>query len=61
VTTITWYYVPGLTDIMYEGVPGFILSLVAVVLVSLRTRPPEQTDRIMADLERAGAGRADGY
>jgi sodium/proline symporter len=49
-TTIAWYYIPGLTDLMYEGVPGFLFSCAAVYLVSRRTRPPADIDRIMEDL-----------
>ena len=58
-TVVAWYYIPGLTDIIYEGVPGFIASTLAVWLVSLATRVPEDVERIVNDLlpEAVGATR----
>jgi sodium/proline symporter len=50
VTTVAWYYIPGLTDIIYEGVPGFIFSCIAVYLVSRTTTKPAGLDVIMEDL-----------
>jgi sodium/proline symporter len=50
VVTLVWYYTPGLTDLMYELVPAFIASALAVVVVSLLTRPPEGIDEIWEDL-----------
>jgi sodium/proline symporter len=50
VTTVAWYYIPGLTDLIYEGVPGFLLSALAVWLVSRMTAAPADVDAIMLDL-----------
>lgn len=44
IVTIAWYYIPGLTDIIYELIPGIIAGTLATVLVSLMTEPPEDTE-----------------
>ncbi|WP_188456302.1 sodium/proline symporter PutP [Virgibacillus oceani] len=41
-TVITWLNIPGLSDFLYEIIPGFILSLIAVIIVSLLTKEPEK-------------------
>ncbi len=43
-TTVVWHNVPALKDFVYELVPAFTLAAVAVVVVSLLTRPPESVD-----------------
>ncbi|TCP31588.1 SSS family solute:Na+ symporter [Scopulibacillus darangshiensis] len=43
VTVIVWLQVPGLTDILYEMIPGFFLSLIAVIVVSMMTKNPGTT------------------
>jgi len=40
VVTLIWYNVPALKALVYELVPAFLASLLAVWLVSLATRPP---------------------
>jgi sodium/proline symporter len=42
-TILIWHYVPVLKAALYELVPGFFVSLAAVYLVSLFTRPPGET------------------
>ncbi|WP_110926242.1 sodium/proline symporter PutP [Bacillus massiliglaciei] len=41
VTVIIWSY-NGLSDWLYEMIPGFIFSLAAIVIVSLLTQKPDQ-------------------
>jgi SSS family solute:Na+ symporter len=52
VVTIVWKSVPRLTDIVYELIPAFGISFLLVIIVSLRTRPPdgaeEELSRIAA-------------
>ncbi len=40
-TTILWNRIPWLSEIVYELVPAFFLSLLSVIIVSLATKPPE--------------------
>ncbi len=42
VVVIIWNRTPALKGFIYEGVPGFILSFIAVWLVSLVTKPPQK-------------------
>lgn len=42
VTVITWLTIPGLSDFLYEIIPGFILSLIAVIIVSLLSKDPKK-------------------
>ena len=42
VTVLIWVNIPGLSDFMYEMIPGFILSLIAVIAVSLATKEPNK-------------------
>lgn len=39
VTVLIWSNVPALKDFMYEMIPGFTLSLITIILVSLLTKP----------------------
>ncbi len=41
-TILIWHYVPILKSALYELVPGFFVSLAAVYLVSLATKPPDR-------------------
>ena len=45
-TTIAWKYyshlLPGDLGMLYEIIPGFVISLVSIIIVSLATSPPEQ-------------------
>ncbi|HFU7088992.1 TPA: sodium/proline symporter PutP [Bacillus cereus] len=40
IVVITWVKIPGLKATMYEMVPGFFCSLLAVIVVSLLTKEP---------------------
>ncbi|KZZ84161.1 sodium/proline symporter PutP [Bacillus sp. SJS] len=40
VTVLIWLTIPGLTDFLYEMIPGFFLSLLAVIVVSKMTAEP---------------------
>ncbi|HLR68294.1 sodium/proline symporter PutP [Virgibacillus alimentarius] len=42
VTVITWLLIPGLSDFLYELIPGFALSLIAVIVVSMWTSNPKK-------------------
>ncbi|GAA1991487.1 sodium/proline symporter [Nocardiopsis rhodophaea] len=55
VTTVTWYYT--LKPYMYELIPGFIASTLAVWIVSLLTRRPTDTDALMRDMRAASDER----
>ena len=46
-TEIIWYLIPSLRAALAEYVPAFILSFVAVVIVSLYTRPPERAEEYL--------------
>jgi len=46
-TEIVWYLIPSLKAIVSEWVPAFILSFIAVVLVSISTRPPARADEYL--------------
>lgn len=39
-TVLIWVNVPGLSETLYEMIPGFVLSFLAVVVVSLLTKDP---------------------
>jgi sodium/proline symporter len=54
VTTIVWYFVPALKSSMYELVPAFLAGLLATVVVSLLTRPPEEAGELIEAM-RTGA------
>ncbi|WP_102348485.1 sodium/proline symporter PutP [Bacillus sp. Marseille-P3661] len=42
VTVIIWISIPALTGFIYEMIPGFILSFISIIIVSLLTRKPNQ-------------------
>ncbi|WP_338779728.1 sodium/proline symporter PutP [Metabacillus sp. FJAT-52054] len=42
VTVLIWLTIPGLTDFLYEMIPGFFLSLLAVIVVSKMTAEPSK-------------------
>ncbi|MFS0635304.1 sodium/proline symporter PutP [Mesobacillus foraminis] len=48
-TVLVWANIPALSDMMYEMIPGFFLSLLAVILVSLFTKKPEKAVRTKFD------------
>ncbi|WP_110928548.1 sodium/proline symporter PutP [Bacillus massiliglaciei] len=41
-TVLIWVNIPALADLMYEMIPGFFLSLLAVILVSIWTKDPSK-------------------
>jgi len=47
VTEIVWYLIPSLRAAIAEYVPAFILSFIAVVVVSHFTRPPERAEEYL--------------
>lgn len=51
--TITWYFIPALSDLMYELVPGFIAGLLVTWMVSLWTSPAPDTERAFDDMFRS--------
>lgn len=59
VTVLVWIYAPVLADgktlssLMYEMVPGFILSFIAIIAVSLMGKPP--SDAITATFDAVDA------
>ena len=48
--TIGWYYTEGLSEIMYELIPGFIAAFIATWLVSLFTKPAPDTKKAFEDM-----------
>ncbi|TVR17509.1 MAG: sodium/proline symporter [Balneolaceae bacterium] len=50
VVTIGWYYMPGMTDIFYELIPGFIAAFLATWLVSLFTEKNPDTEEAFRDM-----------
>lgn len=54
-TVLVWIYSPftidgqSLSSYMYEIVPGFILASIAIVVVSLATKEPEQNITALFD------------
>ncbi len=50
VVTIGWYYMPGMTDILYELIPGFIAAFLATWLVSLFTKKNPDTEEAFRDM-----------
>lgn len=41
-TVLIWVNVPGLSEALYEMIPGFVLSFLAVIVVSLLTKDPSK-------------------
>jgi sodium/proline symporter len=48
--TVAWYLTPGLKDLMYELIPGFISSLIATWVVSLFTTPAPDSKKAFEDM-----------
>ncbi len=46
-TEIVWYSIPSLKSSVSEWVPAFILSFFSVIVVSLLTRPPENSEYML--------------
>ena len=51
-TVLVWLNVPALKDWMYEMIPGFFLSLIAVIAVSLLTAKPKDCDSQFDQMEQ---------
>ncbi len=49
--TIVWDRTPVLAGLIYELIPAFGLSLIITVVVSWWTKPPEDTDALLASME----------
>lgn len=50
-TTVVWYLTPFLRERLYELIPAFALAFLATVLVSRRTRPPDDVDAMFRAME----------
>jgi len=50
-TTIIWKLYLKATTGIYELVPAFLFSLLATIVVSLMTKPPENVDELMSAME----------
>jgi sodium/proline symporter len=46
-TVVVWYLTPALKSRLYELIPGFLMGLVATVVVSLVTKPPREAREMM--------------
>jgi sodium/proline symporter len=51
--TFVWELSPKLEPLIYELIPAFAASLVATVLVTYATRPPDDTDALFRSMRRA--------
>ena len=49
--TLIWQYTPALDALMYELVPAFFAALIVTVVVSLRTKPPENVDALFQSMK----------
>lgn len=51
VTVLIWGYVPATSELIYEMVPGVLFATIAMVVVSLATKPNPESE---AEFDRAG-------
>jgi sodium/proline symporter len=51
VVTVIWYYTPFLKSSLYELVPAFLISLIATIIVSMKTKKPPRTDQFFSDMK----------
>ena len=49
--TLVWQYTPALEQLMYELVPAFFAALIMTVVVSLRTKPPENVEALFESMK----------
>jgi sodium/proline symporter len=49
--TFVWNLTPALDSLLYELIPAFFLALLATVVVSLLTKPPEDAESLMDDMQ----------
>jgi sodium/proline symporter len=59
-TVIIWYNVPLLKGWLYELIPAFTLSLIATIVVSRLTQPPENTKQMFQSMGGKQELRLDG-
>lgn len=50
-TAVVWFLTPALKAMVYELVPAFALGLLATVVVSLFTRPPDDVEELFHAME----------
>ncbi|MEX2455984.1 MAG: sodium/proline symporter [Balneolaceae bacterium] len=50
VVTVVWYFVPVLSGLMYELIPGFLVAFLSTWLVSLYTTPTKGTEQAFLDM-----------
>lgn len=55
--TFIWELTPALNSIIYELIPAFAGGLLATVIVSRLTRPPEEVDHMFDSMRRRRTGR----
>ncbi len=51
-TVITWTQFPFLKDFLYEMIPGFAVSLLVIVVVSLFTTPSKEVEKQFEEFEK---------
>ncbi|PEI92494.1 sodium/proline symporter PutP [Bacillus pseudomycoides] len=51
-TVITWTQFKFLKDFLYEMIPGFTVSLLAIVIVSLLTKPSKEVEKQFEEFEK---------
>ncbi|PFK30956.1 sodium/proline symporter PutP [Bacillus cereus] len=52
VTVITWTQFKFLKDFLYEMIPGFAVSLIAIIIVSLLTKPSKEVEKQFEEFEK---------
>ncbi|MCI0764748.1 sodium/proline symporter PutP [Bacillus sp. TL12] len=52
VTVITWTQFKFLKDFLYEMIPGFAISLLAIIIVSLLTKPSKEVEKQFEEFEK---------
>ena len=50
-TVLVWGYLPATSELIYEMVPGVLFATIAMVVVSLATKPKPESE---AEFDRAG-------
>lgn len=52
ITVITWTQFKFLKDFLYEMLPGFTASLLAIIIVSLLTKPSKEVEKQFEEFEK---------
>ncbi|MEN1935682.1 sodium/proline symporter PutP [Paenibacillus sp. 102] len=52
VTVITWTQFKFLKDFLYEMIPGFAASLLAIIIISLLTKPSKEVEKQFEEFEK---------